>query len=355
VRSSGKLAACRYEFASSLREAYNSMITKWNAAGVRHPDLAQLSISPKIMPDQLDRRVFLKTTAAAAAGSALSTLASQSSAAANKAPAFQISLAEWSLHRALKDGKLDNLDFAKTAKQDYGIEAIEFVNQFFKDKAKDQSYLAELKKRADDLGVLMLLIMIDNEGSLGDATLSKRGKAVENHFQWVEAAKYLGCHSIRVNAASSGAYEDQMFRAADGLRALTEFADEHDINVIVENHGGLSSNGQWLAGVIRKVDHQRCGTLPDFGNFKVDEATEYDRYKGVAELMPFAKSVSAKSYEFDDKGEEIRTDYHKMLRIVVKAGYHGYLGIEYEGSKHSEPDGILLTKKLLEKVRLELS
>ncbi len=307
------------------------------------------------MPDQFDRRTLLKTTAIAAAGSAFSALAGRSAVAAGKSPAFQISLAEWSLHRALKEGKLDNLDFAKTAKLDYGIEAIEFVNQFFKDKAKDQSYLSELKKRADDLGVKMLLIMIDNEGSLGDATLSKRVKAVENHFQWVEAAKYLGCHSIRVNAASSGTFEDQMFRAADGLRALTEFADTFDINVIVENHGGLSSNGQWLSSVIRKVDHQRCGTLPDFGNFKVDESTEYDRYKGVAELMPFAKSVSAKSHEFDEKGEETKTDYHKMLKIVVRAGYHGYLGIEYEGSKHSEPEGIMLTRKLLEKVRLELS
>lgn len=307
------------------------------------------------MPDHLDRRVFLKHTAALAAGSALSAFACQSSEAANKAPVFQISLAEWSLHRALKEGRLDNLDFAKTAKQDYGIEAIEFVNQFFKDKAKDQSYLSELKKRADDLGVKILLIMIDNEGNLGDANLRKRVQAVENHYQWVEAAKYLGCHSIRVNAASSGAYEEQMFRAAEGLRGLTEFADQHDINVIVENHGGLSSNGEWLAGVIRKVDHQRCGTLPDFGNFKLDEATEYDRYKGVAELMPYAKAVSAKSHEFNDKGEEVRTDFHKMLRIVVRAGYHGYLGIEYEGNKHSEQEGIVLTKKLLEKVRQELS
>lgn len=308
------------------------------------------------MSDRLDRRSFLKSTAAVAAtGSALAALAGQSRAAEDKSPVFRISLAEWSLHRALFSKKLDNLDFAKTAKEDYGIEAIEFVNQFFKDKARDQTYLAELKKRADDLGVKMLLIMIDGEGNLGDANLKKRGQAVENHFQWVEAAKYLGCHSIRVNAASSGSFDDQMFRAADGLRALTEFADPHGINVIVENHGGLSSNGEWLSGVIRKVDHKRCGTLPDFGNFRIGDGQEYDRYKGVAELMPFAKSVSAKSHDFNDQGEETHTDYHKMLKIVVAAGYHGYLGIEYEGSKHTEPEGILLTKKLLEKVRQELS
>jgi L-ribulose-5-phosphate 3-epimerase len=197
--------------------------------------------------------------------------------------------------------------------------------------------------------------MIDGEGELGDASLRKRTEAVENHFKWVEAAKFLGCHSIRVNAASSGSYDDQMLRAVDGLRSLTEFGDVHDINVIVENHGGLSSNGEWLSAVIRKVDHQRCGTLPDFGNFKLAEGEFYDRYKGVAELMPFAKSVSAKSYEFDDAGEETKTDYHKMLKIVVRAGYHGYLGIEYEGMTHSEPDGIRFTKTLLEKVRNELA
>src|SRR5262249_27496385 len=177
---------------------------------------------------------------------------------------FEISLAEWSLHRALFAKELDNLDFAKTAKQDYGIEAIEFVNQFFKDKAKDQKYLDELKKRSDDLGVRMMLIMIDGEGELGDPELKKRIQAVENHYPWVEAAKFLGCHSIRVNAASKGSYEDQMFRAADGLRALSEFGDQHGINVIVENHGGLSSNGQWLSAVIKKGDHKPGSTRPHF-------------------------------------------------------------------------------------------
>jgi L-ribulose-5-phosphate 3-epimerase len=298
-----------------------------------------------------DRRVFLKQ----AVGAAMACLADGVRAAEPKTVPFQISLAEWSLHRALFKKELDNLDFARTAKIDYGIEAIEFVNQFFKDKAGDQEYLKELKKRADDLGVRMLLIMIDGEGHLGDSNLRKRTQAVENHYPWIEAARFLGCHSIRVNAASDGSYEDQMFRAADGLRALTEFGDQYGINVIVENHGGLSSNGEWLSAVIRKVDHQRCGTLPDFGNFKLSDTSEYDRYKGVAELMPFAKAVSAKSHEFDERGEETKTDYHKMMKIVVRAGYHGYLGIEYEGSQHSEPDGIKLTKKLLEKVREELA
>ncbi|MFN6104271.1 MAG: sugar phosphate isomerase/epimerase family protein [Planctomycetaceae bacterium] len=303
------------------------------------------------MSTLLPRRQFLTQSALLAAGAALAPV----TFAAEEKPLFDISLAEWSLHKTLFGGKLDNLDFAKTAKEQFGIHAVEFVNQFFKDKAKNAEYLADLKKRAGDLGVKLLLIMIDGEGALGDDSLAKRNKAVENHFKWVEAAKALGCHSIRVNAASGGSYEDQVHRAADGLRALTEFAAPHEINVIVENHGGLSSNGEWLASVIKKVDHKRCGTLPDFGNFNLGDGKQYDRYKGVTELMPFAKAVSAKSHDFNEAGDEIHTDYRKMMKIVLDHGYHGHVGIEYEGGKIGEAEGILATKKLLEKVRTELA
>jgi len=277
------------------------------------------------------------------------------SAATSKKPLFKISLAEWSFNKALFGKKMDNLDFARTAKRDFGIEGIEYVNQFWKDKAKDQKYLAELKKRADDEGVRSLLIMCDDEGALGDADEKKRTKAVENHYKWVEAGKYLGCHSIRVNAQSSGSYDEQAQRAADGLRRLSEFGAKHGLNVIVENHGGLSSNGEWLSSVIRKVNLANCGTLPDFGNWELGRGKEYDRYKGTAEMMPFAKAVSAKSHDFDASGNETHTDYRKMLKIVLDAGYHEWLGIEYEGSKLSEPEGVRATKNLLEKVREEMS
>jgi L-ribulose-5-phosphate 3-epimerase len=265
-------------------------------------------------------------------------------------PPFKISLAEWSLHRTLFDGQLDHLDFARTARDDYGITAVEYVNQFFKDKAKDQKYLAEMKTRASDLGVTNVLIMIDDEGAIGDADETTRKEAVENHYKWVEAAKYLGCHAIRVNAQSQGSWDEELERAADGLQRLTEFAAQREISIIVENHGGLSSNGEWLAAVMKKVNHPRCGTLPDFGNFK-----EYDRYQGVRELMPFARGVSAKAGEFDEQGNEVRIDYRRMMKIVVDAGYKGHVGIEYSGNKLSEPDGIWATKKLLEKIRTELS
>lgn len=299
------------------------------------------------------RRQFLKNTAAASG--LMLTGAPQLALGQAKEPKFKISLAEWSLHRMLQQGKLDNLDFARYTKEEFGIEAIEFVNQFFKDKANDKKYLADLKKRAGDHGVKILLIMIDGEGRLGDPDSAKQKQAVENHYKWVEAAKFLGCHSIRVNAASGGSYEEQIKLAAKGLHDLSDFAKKHGVNVIVENHGGLSSNGQWLAKVIQSVGLDNCGTLPDFGNFQLNRNESYDRYQGVTELMPFAKAVSAKSYDFDSAGNETKIDFKRMMQIVLDAGYRGYLGIEYEGGRLAEPDGIKATKKLLERVREQLS
>jgi len=290
-----------------------------------------------------------RSAAAMAAGSILLRVKAEPAAPAVRPSTwpFAISLAQWSLNRTLFGGHLDHLDFPKAAKQDYGIDAVEYVNAFFKQKA-EPAYVEELKKRCDDVGVRSLLIMCDGEGALGDPDETKRRTAVENHYKWVEAAKTLGCHSIRVNAQSEGTYEEQMDRAADGLRKLCEFGDQHGINVIVENHWGLSSNGAWLAGVMKKVGHARCGTLPDFGNF---DPKEYDRYKGVEELMPFAKGVSAKSYDFDADGNETKVDYPRMLKIVMDAGYHGHIGIEYEGNRLSEPEGIRATMRLLRLLR----
>ncbi|GAB4108814.1 MAG: sugar phosphate isomerase/epimerase [Phycisphaeraceae bacterium] len=268
---------------------------------------------------------------------------------------FSISLAQWSLHKALFAREIDHLDFPEIARSRFGIDAIEYVNTFFKDKARDQDYLIEMKKRAADQGVKSLLIMCDGEGRLGDPDAKARRQAVDNHVKWLEAAEFLGCHSIRVNAASEGSFEQQQQLAADGLRQLCEMADGFGLNVLVENHGGLSSNGSWLAGVMKLVDHPRVGTLPDFGNFRIRDDVWYDRYQGVTELMPYAKAVSAKSHDFDDAGNETGTDYRRMMKIVLDAGYHGYVGIEYEGSRLSEMDGIAATKALLERVREELA
>ena len=261
-------------------------------------------------------------------------------------PWFEISLAEWSLHRTIFSGKMTNLDFPKVAKQDFGIDAIEYVNQFFKDKANDKSYLKDLKDRCKSEGVKSVLIMCDGEGATGDPDQAARMKAVENHYKWVDAARFLGCHSIRVNAYSKGTPEEQARLCADGLAKLGEYASKQNINVIVENHGGLSSRGDWLTGVMQKVNMKNVGTLPDFGNFY-----EYDRYKGVEEMMPFAKGVSAKTHDFGPYGDELFVDYTRLLDIVKAAGYRGRIGIEFEGDRVSEADGIRLTKALLERVR----
>ena len=272
---------------------------------------------------------------------------------------FKISLAEWSLHRTIQAGELDHLDFPALARNEFGIDAVEYVNGFFKDKAKDTAYLAELKRRCNDAGVISLLIMCDGEGDLAGPDATQRKAAVENHFKWVEAARFLGCHSIRVNCFGTGTREEMAKASAESLRTLSEFAQPVGINVLVENHGGFSSDGRWLSGVMREVGMPNCGTLPDFGNFCMRREKGdmwespcvewYDRYKGVTELMPFAKGVSAKSHGFDSNGNSQETDYRKMLQIVKSAGYTGYIGVEYEGSGLPEHEGIRATKKLLER------
>ena len=277
---------------------------------------------------------------------------------------FQISLAQWSFNKALFGGKLKHLDFVSKTKS-LGINGVEYVNQFFKDKAEDTKFLNEMNDRANSEDVTQVLIMIDGEGGLAELDDKERMKAIENHFKWVHAAKHLGCHSIRVNAFGRGSAQDVGKAAVDGLGSLSEYAAKENINVIVENHGGFSSDGKWLSGVMKKIDMKNCGTLPDFGNFCVKRSDgsewggecveEYDRYVGVDELMPYAKAVSAKANYFDTNGNETKTDFLKMMKIVRKHGYSGFVGIEFEGSDISEEEGIVATKLLLEKVGVKLS
>lgn len=316
------------------------------------------------MNSSLTRRQFLGAASVATA----STLAgcydpsrsdilvrSHSSATAHAKAPFRISLAEWSYHKALfgeSSQKMDHLDFPVVARRIHGIDGIELVNQFMMKKATDENYLREFKRRADGEGVRCVLIMCDDEGYLGDPDTPKRNQAVSNHHKWADAAKYFGCHSIRVNAATKdvGSFEEQQKRAADGLSHLGEYCAKLGLNCIVENHGRLSSNGQWLSGVMRLVNKPNVGTLPDFGNFALGDGATYDRYKGVEEMMPFAKAVSAKSYDFDAAGNCIETDYDRMMAIVLRHGYHNWVGIEYEGEQLSEIDGVRKTQRLLERI-----
>lgn len=285
----------------------------------------------------------------------LTGCSSTSTIEVSKKDFYQISLAQWSLHKALFSGQLDNLDFPLKAKNDFGINIVEYVSVFFNKKEKDKKYLKELKKRTDDNGITNHLIMVDGEGNLGDTDAGKRKQAVENHHKWIDTAKYLGCKTIRVNAAGQGTFTEVQQAAVDGLSQLAEYGRKNKINVIVENHGGYSSNGQWLAGVMKSVNNPYCGTLPDFGNFRVGPNEEYDRYRGVEELLPYAKGLSAKTYDFDSRGNETTIDYQRMLNMIRKNKWTGIVGIEYEGNRLGEEEGIRATKALLERVRKDLT
>ena len=336
-----------------------------------------------MMTKSIHRRTFLHGTAVAAAGFALSRSTLAQGGAAEKL--YDISLAQWSLNRQFfsflgRGGgaaeKLDPQNFAIIAKQEFGITGVEYVNQFYMDAVKTPGYLEELKKKSDSEGVRNVLIMCDSEGNLGDPDAKQRNTSVRNHIKWLEWAQALGCHSIRVNARSDArlSYSEQMKLAADGLRKLSELGDTYDLNVIVENHGGLSSHARWLVGVMELVDHPRCGTLPDFGNFsgvaggggggrrggnpgarRGAGAVDYDRYLGVYELMPYARGASAKTYAFDGEGNETSIDYPRMMSIVCdpQFNFKGYVGIEFEGGGDAM-DGIKKTKALLERIRDQL-
>jgi sugar phosphate isomerase/epimerase len=260
-------------------------------------------------------------------------------------PRFKISLAEWSFHRALGKGEMTNLDFPRIAKTDYNLDAVEYVSSFFKGKGEDTEYLTKLKDECTKYGVTSLMIMVDGEGNLADTSAAVRQKAVENHYKWVKAAQFLGCHSIRVNAAGRGTMGQVQLAAIDGLTKLSDYAAKYNINVIVENHGGNSSIGRWLAEIMKTVNRPNCGTLPDLGNFY-----EYDRYQGVTDIIPYAKGVSGKTHDFDNDGNETVIDYAKMMKIIADSKYSGYIDVEYEGNKLSEADGVKASIALVNKV-----
>jgi sugar phosphate isomerase/epimerase len=271
---------------------------------------------------------------------------------------LKISLAEWSIHRALDSGRLKPENFASIAKNDFGISAVEYVNSFYKQHGTDEAFWKKMRAKADSLGVRSLLIMVDEEGDLGNPDAKGRAQAVENHHKWVDAAGILGCHSIRINAFGDGSKEQVQSAMVDALKQLCTYAQSKNINVLIENHGLYSSDGQWVAEIMQKVNMPNCGTLPDCGNWctavkwgstednKCKEV--YDRYKGVSEMLPFAKGLSAKTYDFNDQGNETIIDYAKILKSAQDSNFSGYVGIEYEGHRLSESDGIVATKKLLE-------
>jgi sugar phosphate isomerase/epimerase len=279
-------------------------------------------------------------------------------------PTYKLSLAQWSLNKLIFTGKEDPMDFASTAKE-MGFEGLEYVSQLYtnenvKFSMKDaglQNILNELKKRSDSLGLENLLIMIDGEGDLSFTDEKATQTAIDNHKKWIDAAQFLGCHSIRINLFGEEDPEAWVTNSVKSLKSLAIYAAPKNVNIIVENHGGLSSDGGLLARVMKETAMSNVGTLPDFGNFCLKKeggarwnapcVEEYDKYKGVAELMPFAKGVSAKSYAFDDEGNETTVDYFKMMQIVKDSGFEGYIGTEFEGDAEDPTEGIAATRALI--------
>jgi hypothetical protein len=278
---------------------------------------------------------------------------------------IQISLAEWSFHRALQSGKMDHLDFPARAKNEFGISAVEYVNGFFggtkmdfKEAAKNQPYLSELLKRSQDVGVVNHLLMCDDEGPLSTPGQKERLESVDNHKKWLDVAKFLKCKTIRVNLHGEGTSDDRKKASVDSLGRLGEFAKPMNLNVVVENHGSVTSNGDWLIDVMKQVNMQNVGLLPDFGNFCITHPwgtiqegcdEKYNIYKGIQQMLSYAKGVSAKTYDFDGNGEQPLLDYQRLIGIVKSSGFKGYIGVEFEGINQSEEDGVRNTQLLLKK------
>lgn len=309
-----------------------------------------------------NRRSFLRQSML---GTGALLLTRYKSLAAMRAAGLQISLAQWSFHRALQAGKLDHLDFPAKAKQDFDIAAVEYVNGFFggskmnfREAGKNSDYLKQLLQRSKDAGVYNHLIMVDDEGPLALPDEKVRLAAVDDHKKWLDAAALLGCRTVRVNLHGDGSPDDKKKASIDSLSRLGELAKPMNLNVVVENHGAESSNGEWVADVMKQVNKPNVGTLPDFGNFCLSDPwgntqngcnKPYDRYKGVAEMLPYAKGVSAKTYDFNENGEQPLMDYQRLLNLVKASGFQGYIGIEFEGNTQDEAEGVRKTKQLLEK------
>lgn len=283
----------------------------------------------------------------------------------NKDSFFKTSLAQWSIHKSIREDGLSPYEFAKIA-HELGFEGLEYVNALYSDVTNSEdkaSAMEEFIKRNNDLAAKYnlknVLIMIDGEGDLASSNPEERMIALENHKLWIDAASKMNCSAIRINLKGEKEIENWIKYSVESFGALGEYAKPLNINVIVENHGGLSSNASLLMKVINQVNLENCGTLPDFGNFCMSEGYGslkennckdlYDPYLGISEMLPKAFGLSAKSYAFDSNGDETSLDYYRLLSIAKDAGYNGFIGVEYEGNILSEKDGIIATKKLLEK------
>ena len=312
----------------------------------------------------MKRKEFIKLASTGALGiSSLGYLSCES----QKEIFFKLSLAQWSLNKAIRGGEMSPYLFAEKSKN-LGFTGLEYVNQLYDDvmKSEDKSssiknFILKNNQLASDNGMDNVLIMIDEEGDLAGEDEEQRLKSIDNHKLWIDTAAEMNCTSVRLNLYGSKDIETWKALSIESLTKLGEHAKGTGLNVIVENHGRITSNIPELMNAINGVNMDNVGTLPDFGNFcMADEGygsvfdgtceTVYDFYKGVKEMMPKAFAVSAKSNDFDENGDEKTIDYTKMLKIVKSFGYTGYIGVEYEGERLSEVEGIKATRDLLIKV-----
>lgn len=324
---------------------------------------------PKMRPNQMRRRDFIvKSTKIGIGMTALNLLNScvrtqekvkEPKLIDSSGLFFKISLAQWSLHKSIQAGEISTFDFAQKSRQ-FGCEGLEYVTAFFKNEANNTNFLNQLNNISKNEGQENLLLMVDGEGDLAISDTRKRFQSIENHFKWVDAAHKLNCHSIRVNLGGGKDLKEAGKNSIDSLNQLSNYAKGSNVNILVENHNGMSSNGKWMESIFKQVSNKNVGTLPDFGNFCLEKnllgqcQSTYDNYQGIGELMPFAKAVSAKSYDFDTSGYETTLDYKKLLQIVKDNNYSGYIGIEYEGTRLPEAQGIQLTRDLLISVGKQL-
>ena len=295
---------------------------------------------------------------------------------------MDIGLQMYSFAPLIMQGKFDLLGFPDLVKNTYGINGAEYWSIPFMGRENDKDFLNDLKRRSDDIGVDNLIILVDDIDiktmqsgpSLASSNKNDRDTAIDYHKKWVDVAKNIGCHSIRINLRSEEENDQKILEnSSESISKLIEFSKQDNISIVIENHGGITGDADWLVSLMKNVDSKHLGTLPDFGtyNFCIKRGNlnfqslsencedQYDKYLGVKKLMPYAKGVSAKSHEFDKDGEELSTNYSRMIKIISESNYKGYITIEYEGAMKgmfggegtylNPHEGILATKKLINK------
>jgi L-ribulose-5-phosphate 3-epimerase len=267
------------------------------------------------------RRDLLGGAAAAAMAAFLTGTHSTHAAPASD----EISLAAWSLVRSFRNGKWKLVDLPRICRENLGIGALEFVNQFFENPVLQ--YLQTVKRAGKQYEVKFVRIMVDGEGEMAAVEKKDRLASARAHRKWVDIAYELGCADIRCNMRGGTPDwkndKDLVKRAAEAFNDLLEYARPANIDILIENHGGASSDPDTLVAVMKAVNNPHFGTLPDYGNVNLGD----DRYEVMRKILPYAKGVSVKAAWTAD-GNNVFGDLEKLIKITQESGFHGFWGIE---------------------------